>query len=51
MERVTLEYESNNAFMQSYLRTALLVGFKIVDSTANIQKELTPLLSGICNAT
>ena len=42
MERITLEYEPNNAFMQSYLRTALLAGFKIVDSTANIQKELTP---------
>ena len=42
MERITLEYESNNAFMQSYLRTALLAGFKIVDSTTNIHKELTP---------
>ena len=42
MERITLEYESNNAFMQSYLRTALLAGFKIVDNTTNIHKELTP---------
>ena len=42
MERITLEYESNNAFMQSYLRTALLAGFKVVDSTTKIQKELTP---------
>ena len=42
MERKALEYESDNAFMQSYLKTALLAGFKVVDSTANIQKELTP---------
>ena len=42
MERITLEYESDNAFMQSYLTTALLAGFKVVDSTKNIHKELTP---------
>jgi hypothetical protein len=42
MERVTLEYEPSNAFMQSYLRTADLAGFKIVDDSANFQKELTP---------
>ena len=37
-----MEYESDNAFMQSYLTTALLAGFKVVDSTANIHKEPTP---------
>ena len=42
MERITLEYESDNAFMQSYLTTALLAGFKVVDSSTNIHKELTP---------
>ena len=42
MERITLEYEPGNAFMQSYLTTALLAGFKVVDSTANFQKKLTP---------
>ena len=42
MERVTLEYEPENAFMQSYLKTALLAGFKIVDEPLNIQKEKTP---------
>jgi len=42
MERITLEYEQDNAFMQSYLATALLAGFKVVDSTENIHKKLTP---------
>jgi len=42
MERITLEYEPNNAFMQSYLTTALLAGFKVVGITKNIQKEPTP---------
>jgi len=42
MERITLEYESDNAFMQSYLATAILAGFKVVESTANINRELTP---------
>jgi len=42
MERITLEYEPNNAFMQSYLATALLAGFKVVGSAPNIQKEPTP---------
>jgi len=42
MERITLEYEPNNVFMRSYLTTALLAGFKVVDSTTNIHKELTP---------
>ncbi|MCL2597576.1 MAG: hypothetical protein FWD66_07970 [Paludibacter sp.] len=42
MERITLEYESDNAFMQSYLATALLAGFKVVDSTVNTYKKLTP---------
>ena len=42
MERITLEYEPDNAFMQSYLHTALLAGFKVVDSSTNIRKELTP---------
>jgi hypothetical protein len=42
MERITLEYEPNNAFMQSYLATALLAGFKVVESTTDIQKKTTP---------
>ena len=42
MERITLEYEPSNAFMKSYLTTALLAGFKVVNSTENFQKELTP---------
>ena len=36
MERITLEYEPNSAFMQSYLTTAILAGFKVVDNTANM---------------
>ena len=42
MATVTLEYEPENAFMQSYLKTAVLAGFKIVESRENFQKELTP---------
>jgi len=42
MATVTLEYNPNNAFMQSYLRTAVLAGFKIVESKENIEKDLTP---------
>jgi hypothetical protein len=42
MATITLEYNPNNAFMQSYLDTAILAGFKIVKSKENIQKELTP---------
>jgi hypothetical protein len=41
MERITLEYDPNNAFMQSYLTTAILAGFKIVDNTT-ARKKLTP---------
>ena len=37
-----MEYEPDNAFMQSYLNTALLAGFRVVNSTAGVQKELTP---------
>ena len=42
MERVILEYEPENAFMQSYLNTAVLAGFKIVESKENFRKEVTP---------
>ena len=42
MATVTLEYEPNNVFMQSYLKTAILAGFKIVDNSQTFQKELTP---------
>jgi len=42
MARITLEYEPDNAFMQSYLNTALLAGFKVVDSKTNNHKKLTP---------
>jgi len=42
MVTVTLEYEPDNAFMQSYLKTAILAGFKVVDSKENVQKEVTP---------
>ena len=42
MERITLEYDPNNAFMQSYLATALLAGFKIVNNQTDTNKELTP---------
>ena len=42
MERVILEYEPENAFMQSYLKTAVLAGFKIVESKENFRKEVTP---------
>lgn len=42
MATVTLEYEPSNVFMQSYLNTAILAGFKVVDTTANQQKKLTP---------
>ena len=42
MATVTLEYESGNAFMQSYLKTAVLAGFKIVEIKENYQKEMTP---------
>jgi hypothetical protein len=31
MEKITLEYDAQNALMQSFLHTALLVGFKIVE--------------------
>jgi hypothetical protein len=40
MERITLEYDANNAFMRSYLDTAILAGFKVVDENAG--RELTP---------
>ena len=42
MATITLEYEPDNAFMQSYLKTAVLAGFKIVGSKENFQKEVTP---------
>jgi len=42
MATITLEYEPSNAFMQSYLNTAILAGFKIIDGTANSRKKLTP---------
>jgi len=43
MATVTLEYEQDNAFMQSYLKTALLAGFKIVENKGVFnKKELTP---------
>ena len=38
---ITLEYEPNNAFMQSYLNTAVLAGFKIVDNSTVSGKRLT----------
>jgi len=42
MATVTLEYEPENAFMQSYLNTAVLAGFKIVEIKENLRKEVTP---------
>jgi hypothetical protein len=42
MATVILEYEPDNEFMQSYLKTAVLAGFKIVESNKNFQRELTP---------
>ena len=42
MATVTLEYEPENAFMQSYLKTAVLAGFRIVERRENFQKEATP---------
>jgi hypothetical protein len=36
-----LEYDANNVFMQSYLNTAILAGFKVVENPATV-KELTP---------
>ena len=41
MERITLEYEPENVFMRSYLNTAILAGFRIVNSSS-VEKELTP---------
>jgi len=49
MERITLEYEANNAFMQSYLATAILAGFKVVENTANMtpfEKSLEDIKHG-----
>jgi hypothetical protein len=31
-----LEYDANNAFMQSFLHTAILAGFKVVDKKTNL---------------
>jgi len=42
MATVTLEYETDNAFMQSYLKTAVLTGFKIIENKENVQQEITP---------
>jgi len=42
MATVTLEYERDNAFMQSYLKTAVLAGFKIIGNKETVQKEVTP---------
>jgi len=42
MATVTLEYEPDNLFMQSFLKTAVLAGFKIVESKEGFQKEVTP---------
>jgi hypothetical protein len=36
-----LEYDANNALMQSFLHTALLAGFKIVKTIPD-KNELTP---------
>jgi len=41
MERITLEYEPSNALMSSFLTTAILAGFRVVDNTT-ASKELTP---------
>jgi hypothetical protein len=41
MEKITLEYDAHNALMQSFLHTALLAGFKIVEAQP-ARKELTP---------
>ena len=41
MATITLEYEPNNAFMQSYLSTAVLAGFKIIDNNTVYQKKQT----------
>ncbi|MDR3269493.1 MAG: hypothetical protein LBT83_10575 [Tannerella sp.] len=41
MERITLEYDANNVFMQSYLNTAIPASFKVVETPATV-KELTP---------
>ena len=41
MATITLEYEHENAFMQSYLNTAVLAGFKIVESREDL-KKVTP---------
>ena len=42
MERITLEYDANNVFMRSFLDTAILAGFKVVDENTDTTKELTP---------
>jgi len=41
MATVTLEYEPENAFMQSYLNSAVLAGFKIVKDNKEF-KKVTP---------
>jgi hypothetical protein len=42
MATITLEYEPNNAFMQSYLNTAILAGFKIIDNKTVSRKKMSP---------
>ena len=39
---VTLEYEPDNLFMQSYLKTAVLAGFRVVESKENFYREVSP---------
>ena len=42
MATVTLKYDAHNPFMRSYLNTAVLAGFQIVDGAETFEKELTP---------
>jgi hypothetical protein len=41
IERVTLEYDAQNALMQSFLHTAVLAGFRIIENSKT-KKKLTP---------
>jgi hypothetical protein len=41
MNTVTLEYDAQNALMQSFLNTALLAGFKIIEAP-QAKRKLTP---------
>ena len=42
MATITLKYDPHNPFMRSYLNTAVLAGFKIVDGAETFEKKLTP---------